>query len=343
VHEFFVTTATDILSINTINIDVPIHQHAVGSDVEPPDSVLAAVATGLTADSFITTPGTTVTAGGGFENAESAWFDTTNDGAAEDFLFARLTVQETGTFSGNISVRHDTNFVRLPFEFLLPGNEADMQLLAAEQTYAMDFPPTPPPVVVPPAPPELPPPALPEPPADPNAGPKYPTDPPEIYVIDPPTDPPATPEEPEAPPSDPPVAGEPKYTLPSDPKLIDLIYRWPRPDFGVIDIAEGWTILPGIEVFPVDIDVTFPIDLTLPGEMLYYSSAAGYDGDGVVLLGLASGARSPNNFTGTSGGLLSGRVASDASSSELVPEPSTALLSATALITLLAASRRRRN
>ncbi|HEX6960630.1 MAG TPA: PEP-CTERM sorting domain-containing protein, partial [Lacipirellula sp.] len=72
----------------------------------------------LGSDSWISTPGGTSTAGGGFSADNSSWFDSSNDGAQANFMFARLTTSQAGVFSGRISVAGATAVEN--FEFSLP-------------------------------------------------------------------------------------------------------------------------------------------------------------------------------------------------------------------------------
>jgi hypothetical protein len=106
VYDFFVNTDSDILSIDNVVITgggAGLYQNPTGSDVEPPIPAFVAVFPALGADSWISTPGGTSTAGGGFANDNSSWFDTTNDGAQANFQFARLTTSVKGTFSGRVN------------------------------------------------------------------------------------------------------------------------------------------------------------------------------------------------------------------------------------------------
>jgi hypothetical protein len=207
VHEFYVNSTTDLLSIGPANVNVPLYQSALGADNAAPTDGMVAMFPEVGADSFIDLPGDTVMLGGGFAGAgDQMWGDLSNDGGQENFLLARLTVDQTGTFSGNISVRTDGNFVSLPFDFLLPGTESDMSLLAAEPAYSREYalqPPPPPPL---PEPPYQPPVVDPLPPV---VGPLPPTNPP-------PRDPPVY-----TPP--PPPTGEPTPPAPGAMGLLTLL------------------------------------------------------------------------------------------------------------------------
>lgn len=107
IYEFRVTTDSDILSVDEVVIDLngaTLYQNAFGSDSEPPLPALVAAFPALSADTWITTPAPdTAIAGGGFANPGSSWFDSTDNGAQANFLFARLTTAGMGTFSGRVN------------------------------------------------------------------------------------------------------------------------------------------------------------------------------------------------------------------------------------------------
>ncbi len=194
VHDFFVSAGSDLLSVNGVAIDVPLFQHTLGSDSAAPPASLLATAPALSADSFITMPGSTLVLGGGFGGgAESLWGDLSNDGPQENFHFARLTVNETGRFAGQISLRGYDGIVNLPFDFALPGRASDLSLLDSEPLFTLNYSLDPPPYVPPPTPPIVPPP-LPTFPPLPPAGPRpeVPAPPPMPPAVDPPTSPPGT-------------------------------------------------------------------------------------------------------------------------------------------------------
>jgi hypothetical protein len=205
VHDFFVTSSTDLLSVGQVAVTAPLFQHTLGSDVGAPTGGALLASTSLSADSFITLPGQTSSIGGGFDGSpgDHAWFDASDDGPQQDALWARLTTMgQTGEFSGRVSVRGYDAVVSLPFCFSLPGTESDLALLAGEPTftleYSLDPPPAPvapapqPPVAaLPPAPPEPPllPPTVPEslPPlgSEPDPRPELPRDQPaELPTVD---------------------------------------------------------------------------------------------------------------------------------------------------------------
>lgn len=202
VHDFFVSSGSDLLSVNRVAIDVPLFQHELGSDSAAPAAPLAAMAPALSADSFIALPGSTLMLGGGFGGgAENLWGDLSDDGPQENFHFARLTVNETGRFAGQLSLRGYDSVVNLPFDFALPGRASDLGLLDAEPLFTLDYSLDPPPYVPPAIPPVVPPispPVAPPvgPPAVPPFGPlpEFPISPPaNPPSVDPPASPPGTP------------------------------------------------------------------------------------------------------------------------------------------------------
>lgn len=135
IHQFRVTTDTDILSINSvkIEIDAPIYQNSFGSDVNPPNDALIPVFPALRADSYITTPAPdTAIAGGPFGTPDAAFFDTADTGPAQNFLFAQLTTRGKGSFQFVVSVNDGTGGVQdFPFSFFIPEpNTAALGALA---------------------------------------------------------------------------------------------------------------------------------------------------------------------------------------------------------------------
>jgi hypothetical protein len=132
VHEFRVTTSSDILRIGDVFIDprtgLGLYNNATGTDTEPPLDAFVAVFPALGADSWISTPGTTALAGAGGTTADNnSWFDTTNDGAQTGFLFARITTNPlpyVGIFRGVVSVLDDAGNPEVhPFSFTLNAPE----------------------------------------------------------------------------------------------------------------------------------------------------------------------------------------------------------------------------
>lgn len=122
VHEFYATSDADLLTLAT-NFSQGVYQHPYGSATAAPPAELTAYFPGLTASSFLTTPGSTFVLGGGFTGTEveKAWADLSNDGAQTDFLFGRLTTTESGSFDGYFAVRGQETYIEMPFNFLLPG------------------------------------------------------------------------------------------------------------------------------------------------------------------------------------------------------------------------------
>lgn len=118
VHEFFVTSDADILSVNNVEISGTLYQDPLGTDTGAPIPPFTELIPSLGADSWITTPGNTSTAGGGFSNPRSSWFDSSNDGAVTHFMFARLTSPNLRSFSGRVSVAGATSVEN--FEFAAP-------------------------------------------------------------------------------------------------------------------------------------------------------------------------------------------------------------------------------
>jgi hypothetical protein len=108
VYEFFVDTDTDILQVDQVSIAGALYQNGFGTDDAAPNPAFVAVFPALGADSYITTPGGTAIAGGGFGDGGSSWFDTDNNGAQAGFKFAQLTVPTTTEgywFSGRIQTK----------------------------------------------------------------------------------------------------------------------------------------------------------------------------------------------------------------------------------------------
>jgi hypothetical protein len=160
-----------------------------------------------------------MTAGGGFKNApgDHAWFDVTNDGPQQNFMFAQLTTGQTGAFSGKMMVRTDGGFAALPFSFTLPGTTSDLGLLASEQTFQMDYSiPAPPPVVpvaLTPPPFQGPqPPVVPDPPV--QTPPPVAVDPTIPPVADPHANPRQAPDQPQPSPNQPPTTPDPPQAMP---------------------------------------------------------------------------------------------------------------------------------
>lgn len=126
VYEFFLTSDADILRVGDVFIEggAALYNNATGSNTAPPNPAFIAVFPSLGADSWITTPGAgTATAGGSLGDDNASWFDTTNDGPQQNFLFARLTTPGDGpyTFRGVVSAAGAAGPETFPFEFTFPG------------------------------------------------------------------------------------------------------------------------------------------------------------------------------------------------------------------------------
>ncbi len=145
VHDFFITTQSDLLSISGITIDAPLYQHQWGSNHRPSATALVDQDASVGVNSFIQMPGDTLVLGGGFNGgAGSLWGDLSDDGAQQDFLFARLTTTEAGLFAGNLAVRTDFGFESLPFQFQLPAL-GDVAPLNNADSLQIEYTPLPPP------------------------------------------------------------------------------------------------------------------------------------------------------------------------------------------------------
>jgi hypothetical protein len=129
VWDLFLTSSGDVLSINEVTITLNgttngslLYQNATGSDVEPPNPLFVQVFPALGADSWITTPGGTSSAGGGFSSPAATWFDSDNNGPQSQFQFARLTFSGTavGSIVGNVAIPSDDGLtvVNIPINFV---------------------------------------------------------------------------------------------------------------------------------------------------------------------------------------------------------------------------------
>ena len=84
VHQFFVTTTTDLISVGDVEIDGKVYQYEEGSSRKPPNARVLKIWPGASADSFLTTLGDTLVTGGGFyapQETEVSWHDNSDDGA----------------------------------------------------------------------------------------------------------------------------------------------------------------------------------------------------------------------------------------------------------------------
>jgi hypothetical protein len=138
VYSYFVTTDADILSIGFVQITPDgLYQSPVGSNFNPvlDDRALLAAFPALGADSYIDTPGNTVILGvdmPGDGTANSAWGDTSDDGARQNFKFAQLTFPQgaRGFFSGNVTVSSAAGPESFNFNFPIPIPEPTSLSLA---------------------------------------------------------------------------------------------------------------------------------------------------------------------------------------------------------------------
>ena len=138
VANFLVTTDADILSVGKVLIEVE------GGEIY---DVCSLSCTGFgtpplfpfiftpreTADSWVTTPGSTSLLGAGLpgDGETTTLGDLTNDGAQNFFQFARITIPEsaTGNFSGRVTVAGSTGPENFPFSFPLGIPEPSSLLL----------------------------------------------------------------------------------------------------------------------------------------------------------------------------------------------------------------------
>jgi hypothetical protein len=122
IYEFFADTDTDILQVDKVVIsEGPLYQNGLGNDFSPPLPAFVAAFPALGADSYITTPGGTAIAGGGFADPGASWFDTDNNGPQVGFKFAQLTIPTTNAmewFQGRIQTKGVEG--PIDFRFSLP-------------------------------------------------------------------------------------------------------------------------------------------------------------------------------------------------------------------------------
>jgi hypothetical protein len=142
VHEFFVRSSTDVIDIRDVALDVSVYQHKDGVDNRFVDATRLLMFPGVSADSFLDTPGKTSVEGGfatAYEDSNAIWYDRFNNGPQDEFLFSRLTVGESGHFSGAVSVAGPNGRVELPFNFVLPGTAEDLALIDQEPRFSLGF------------------------------------------------------------------------------------------------------------------------------------------------------------------------------------------------------------
>lgn len=127
IHEFFVTTDQDILSIGNVAITsggAALFQVAppFGSNTAPPDAAFLTLNRALEADSWITTPGTTSLLGPDMPgDGTSTWGDLSDEGAQTNFMFARLSLPAgtQGIFSGNVAINDGGTPFEQAFSFVI--------------------------------------------------------------------------------------------------------------------------------------------------------------------------------------------------------------------------------
>jgi hypothetical protein len=141
VYQFMVTTDADILSVNQVRIydfltgqPLTLYHHPLVGVQFPVGS--EPIFPGLSADSFIVTPGPTLLLGADLPgDGQTTFGDLTNDGPVDHYIFAQLTVP-VGTqlgFSGGISIASVDNpgeVFRKAFQFV-PVPEPSSLLVAA--------------------------------------------------------------------------------------------------------------------------------------------------------------------------------------------------------------------
>jgi hypothetical protein len=153
VNDFYIDADSDLLSFSNIQVDAPLYQNSFGRDDAQPDASLSGLSSAVTADSYITTPGPTLTLGGGFTGTgDRLWGDLTNDGPQSNFHFARLTTSQPGAFSGRVALRGYSEPVYVPFSFDLPASPAGMALANAAPKYTANYSLDPPPAPITPPP-----------------------------------------------------------------------------------------------------------------------------------------------------------------------------------------------
>jgi len=336
VHDFFFTSDSDLLSFSQVNVDVPIFQDAFGRDSAASDPLFASLSAGVTADSFITTPGTTLVLGGGFGGEDGLWGDLSNDGPQQDFHFARLTVSQTGSFSGAVALSTNAGPISLPFSFALPGTEIDLAALHPTQSVSIEYSLDPPPQVSPPIPDPIviaPVPTVPE--VPPSMTPPA-FDPPIVELtpapdLPPVVDPPATPTETEV--------VEIELSVPVQFPFWDLRQRLIDISINgsIADIDSNIDLRPGL--IPTQVgriaDWRSLVDVTHFDGLLSRSDLSTRLFANLVLF--TTGIESSITLNGMD---HDGALLAHAASGSQIPEPATAPLTAFALLALAAARRR---
>ncbi len=356
VHEFFITSDTDLLCIGNMEISIPLYQHRLGRDDSAPESDVLELNPAAAADSYITMPGETLVLGGGFSGGPGGtWFDLSNDGPQFNFKFAQLTTTEAGRFAGEVFVlTNNSNNEMVPFSFDLPGAaDALDSVTTVTAEYPLDPPPAtvPPPVVPTPTvepplpfePPLVEPPALPEPPplGEPiDNAPHEPT-----IVADPPalaTEPPLVVVVPISP-----IIDETIERLDVPPPEIRIGYDQPMPGFQRewlwnCDAIDFTLVGDG----PMTIDANYEIDAAawqgawrLRNDIAFMMYDGALNPVQLMTPQLLGGAVHATNLQGGMAYALANDFAAVAVEAR-IPEPATTLLAAIALLSLSAARRR---
>ncbi len=124
VYEHYVTTDADIVSIGLVETNIisgQLYDHPLSSAGESPRTSLQESFPGLSADSFITTPGPTQVSNiGSPMDGDTTFRDTEDNGPQTDFRFAQLTFPNGGgvSFSGQVSIEGSAGVFAQPFSFL---------------------------------------------------------------------------------------------------------------------------------------------------------------------------------------------------------------------------------
>ena len=125
IHDHFVTTDADILSVGQVIVERAELYRAPnpwGTEADPPPACFLIFDCNPEwfADAFITTPGDTSRLGPPLPgDGTSAYGDLSNDGAQNNFLFARLTTLpgKKGDFSGRVTLAGSAGPESFPFSF----------------------------------------------------------------------------------------------------------------------------------------------------------------------------------------------------------------------------------
>ncbi len=333
VIDLFATTEEDILALGLRELSGDFFQHELAWDskVAPPE--LMDLHPTLPADSWFTTPGSTLVLGDGFglqPDRETLWGDLSRDGPVTDFQFGRLTVPygTTASMSGQFDLRGEYGPQGYLFDFSVDATGlANWEILDHVVT------PKPQPILPPPAPEA--PPTLPAP--DP-----LPPEPPTIDVV-PIEDPPHVPSEDpvevvpiQLPPIDPvlpvelPVINEPVFTI--DRPIID----WTDLQVTLLSIEPFYNT-----VIPIDgnqLQIATPVVLTATIDTNLVFDGLARPIDRVSAFDAASIQADAGGFANLV--YLRGGSA-DNSANTAVPEPQALFMAISAIVGLIAKNRRR--